>query len=164
MQLKFAYETLKPAKSVVLILALLYVALAPCVSWPLYHFLLFRPVRQTAPTAKDQAIISRLYKAKITEIIFPSANGALIHGRYFDLPGTNRVFLDSEGGGGNIYHRINHAQFLLQCGGSVLQYDYQGYGDSAGQPSLDGVIDDALAAYDYLTSKSLLMANRLDRG
>ena len=132
------------------LILLLYIALAPPVSWPLYQFVLFRPVRQTPQTDADQTVIRTRYKAAMTEVVFPSANGKLIHARYFQLPGTNRLFLASEGCGGNIYHRINHAEFLIQCGGSVLQYDYQGYGASEGSPSLNGVCDDATAAYDYL--------------
>ncbi len=40
---------------------------------------------------------------------------------------------------------------LLHCQGSVLLYNYRGYGSSGGRPSLDGVCLDAVAAYDYLS-------------
>jgi len=136
---------------VVALPALVYVLLSPPIGWPLYSAILFRPIRQQAP-AKDSAVIAERYHAKLTELVFPAKDGALIHGRFFELPGSKRVFLASEGCGGNMYRRINHAQFLLQCGGSVMQYDYEGYGASQGKPTLDGVCDDALAAYDYLIS------------
>ncbi|MBS1989251.1 MAG: prolyl oligopeptidase family serine peptidase [Cyanobacteria bacterium SZAS LIN-3] len=131
-------------------LLLLYLFLSPSVAWPIYSHLLFWPVRQMPDTAADQRVIHERYKADMAEVVFPSANGKLIHGRYFRLPGAERVFLASEGCGGNIYRRINHAQFLLQCGGSVLQYDYQGYGASEGTPSIEGCCEDAVAAYDFL--------------
>jgi fermentation-respiration switch protein FrsA (DUF1100 family) len=132
---------------------LLYVLLSPPVAWPLYQCMLFKPIRQLPNTQADQEVIQSKYHATLNEVEFPSADGAIIHGRYFDLPGAKKIFLVSEGCGANIYHRFNHAQFLLQCGGSVLQYDYQGFGASEGKPSLDRACDDVLAAYDFLIYK-----------
>ena len=133
-----------------LFFAALYLALCPLISWPLYHALLFRPIRQTPNTVSDARVMREKYHVQMTEVTFPSANGSMLHGRYFAAPGARRVFLASQGCGGNIYHRLNIAQFLVQSGGSVLQYDYQGYGSSEGKPSLEGVCQDAAAAYDYL--------------
>jgi hypothetical protein len=39
---------------------------------------------------------------------------------------------------------------LLSTGNSVLAYDYEGYGRSEGEPSLEGVCQDGAAAYQYL--------------
>ena len=74
----------------------------------------------------------------------------MLHGLFFERSDTKRVFLVSEGKGGNIYHRLNQPRVLIPCGGSVLQYDYEGYGQSDGRPSLDGVCDDLTGAYDFL--------------
>lgn len=44
------------------------------------------------------------------------------------------------------------AEALLRSGFSVFLYDYQGYGCSQGSPSIKGVVDDAVSAYDYLVN------------
>ncbi len=128
-----------------------YVALAPPVAWPLYKIALFHPDRQSTniDAVKVKAIEAE-FKATKRDVTFPTANGKMLHGLFFELPNTKRVFLVSEGQGGNIYGKLCCPRLLLQCGGSVLQYDYQGYGKSEGSPSLDGVCDDVAAAYDYL--------------
>ncbi len=46
------------------------------------------------------------------------------------------------------------AELLLRCNCSVLLYDYEGYGDSGGSPSLRRLVDDGMCAYDYM-SKNL---------
>lgn len=54
---------------------------------------------------------------------------------------------------GSLYNRSGMARTLLRCGGSVFLYNYRGYGNSEGSPTLDGVCEDGLAAYDYLIQK-----------
>ncbi len=137
-------------QSTILVVALLYVVLSPSVAWPLYSRILFRPDRRIYDIDTQVKQIEETYNAKKRDVAFPSRNGKMIHGWYFELPKSSRVFLVSEGKGGSIYRRLNQARVLLKCGGSVLQYDYQGYGQSEGAPSLDGVCDDVTAAYDYL--------------
>jgi alpha-beta hydrolase superfamily lysophospholipase len=102
--------------------------------------------------AKD---FEQLLSINITkkDVTFRSANGRLLHGWFLELPGTRRVFLYSHGKGNNIYGKIHIARNLLMCGGSVLMYDYQGYGLSEGRASVEGACDDAVAAYDYLRQR-----------
>jgi hypothetical protein len=146
----------------VLLLALFYVALSPPVAWPLYSCVLFRPDRRVPDVSQQVQQIEQSSNASQRDIVFPSRNGKMLHGWLFELANTKKVFLVSEGKGGNIYHRLNQARTLLKCGCSVLQYDYEGYGQSEGTPSLDNVCDDAAAAYDYLidhehrTSKDII--------
>lgn len=49
-----------------------------------------------------------------------------------------------------MYIQLAKARSLCACGGSVFMYDYQGFGNSQGRPTVQGACDDALAAYDYL--------------
>jgi uncharacterized protein len=58
------------------------------------------------------------------------------------------VFL--HGNGGNLTHRIDHAQAVLDAGSAFLVVDYRGYGKSQGQPSERGLYQDADAAYSEL--------------
>lgn len=133
-----------------LLLLVTYIALAPPVAWPLYNAALFRPDQGIVNIDARVKHIEDEFKATQKDVTFPSRNGKMLHGWLFELPNTRRVFLVSEGQGGNIFHKLCCPQLLLRCGGSVFQYDYQGYGQSEGVPSLDGVCDDAAAAYDYL--------------
>ncbi len=66
------------------------------------------------------------------------------------VPNAHRVFLYSHAKGNNLFGKLHVAENLLTCGGSVLSYDYQGYGQSEGKASIAGSCDDAVAAYDYL--------------
>jgi len=151
-----------PKYTSVLLLTLLYMVLSPPVAWPLYSWVLFRPDHRILDVSQQVQQIEQSSTATQHDIVFPSRNGKWLHGWLFELPNTKRVFLVSEGKGGNIYHRLNQARTLLKCGGSVFQYDYEGYGQSQGTPSLDAVCDDATAAYDYLiqhehkTSKDII--------
>lgn len=146
-------------KGIVLIVAfavlplLLYVLLSPMVAWPLYSALLFHPDRRTHDISVAMKLLKDFYKAEREDVSFRSANGRTIRGWYFEKPDAKRVFLVSYGRGGNMHRRLNLARVLLQAGGSVLLYDYEGYGLSEGTPSLDSVCDAALAAYDYLVEQ-----------
>ena len=83
-----------------------------------------------------------------------SSRGESLKGWYFDLPGSDKIVLVSEGNGGNMVYLTQVAELLLQCNASVLLYDYEGYGESDGNPSLRRICDDGLAAFDYM-KKSL---------
>jgi uncharacterized protein len=146
----FKHGTLKQTCLLALSVATLYAALSPAVAWPLYSSILFRPDRHINDISIKTQEIALKFSAKKEDVVFKTKNGKVLHGLFFELPGTQRVFLVSEGKGGNIYRKINVAAALLNCGGSVLMYDYEGYGLSEGTPTLDGVCDDVTAAYDYL--------------
>jgi hypothetical protein len=68
----------------------------------------------------------RLKKVGISkkDVTLVSADGKHLKGLFFQLPGTQRVFLYSHSKGNNIYGKLNVAEALLACGGSVLMYDY----------------------------------------
>ena len=52
---------------------------------------------------------------------------------------------------GNVIHRLENLAELYRAGLSVFIFDYRGYGRSSGKPSEEGLYQDALAAYTYLT-------------
>jgi len=125
------------------------------VLWPgnqaLYDLILFPIPDPRTPSVDAQ--FQQLQPVTKKDVAFRSADGRLIHGWFLELPGTRKVFLYSHAKGNNIYGKIHIAQNLLLCGGSVLMYDYQGYGLSEGKPSVVHACDDAVAAYDYLIEK-----------
>jgi alpha-beta hydrolase superfamily lysophospholipase len=132
--------------------ALLYFFLAPF-NIALYELLLFPIVDPRTPDrSKEFAELAAMH-VQIKEVSIKSSNGRLIKGWFFELPQTKRVFLFSHGKGENIYGKLGSARLLLMCGGSVLMYDYQGYGRSEGRASVQNACNDAVAAYDYLVQK-----------
>jgi alpha-beta hydrolase superfamily lysophospholipase len=133
-------------------LILLYLFLSP-INGPLYDLLMFPIVDPRTPDRTKE--FNQLAKMHVTrkDVTFRSANGRKLKGWFFELPGTKRVFLFSHGKGENIFAKLNSAKLLLQCGGSVFMYDYQGYGLSEGKTSITNACNDAVAAYDYLVSK-----------
>jgi hypothetical protein len=50
---------------------------------------------------------------------------------------------------------------LLKTGASVLIYDYSGYGQSTGKPSMAGISKDGAAALSYLTEVRKVPAKRI---
>ncbi len=113
---------------------------------PAYEFLVLRPEGR-----------SELYDRKIEkkeEIKFKNRNGDLLSAWFFRVPDAKRVVLIHHGNAGNITHRLLIARDFLQLGISAFVYDYRGYGESTGRPSMTGLISDGQDAYDYL-SKTL---------
>lgn len=54
---------------------------------------------------------------------------------------------------GNIGLRIpNFTQIVEKLGANIFAFDYRGYGHSEGQPSEEGLIEDALSAWQWLSS------------
>src|SRR5205085_12688653 len=114
-----------PKKPVVLLALLplaLYGALAPSVAWPLYRSMLFQPGHKLGSQAPWKQI-EKDYGVSRKEVSFRSADGTLIHGWFFSLPGAARTFLVSGGKGGSLYNRSGMVVMLLHCGGSVLVYN-----------------------------------------
>ena len=52
------------------------------------------------------------------------------------------------GNAGNKSHRLSLAEYLAAEGMEVVLFDYRGYGDTAGSPSEEGLLEDARAVAD----------------
>jgi fermentation-respiration switch protein FrsA (DUF1100 family) len=137
------------------ILICLYIVLCPLLSQRLYERLLFFPESGGDESMLRGAMSSLYQRFGVTkqDVTIPTPNGKILHGWYFKMPGASKVFLISHGNAGNITSRFPIAASLMLNRSSVLLYDYEGYGKSTGYPSLRSVTVDALAAYDFLTSK-----------
>ncbi|MHC4943870.1 MAG: alpha/beta hydrolase [Planctomycetota bacterium] len=59
------------------------------------------------------------------------------------------------GNAGNIAHRAEEYQDFVKAGINMVLFDYRGYGESTGTPSANGVMEDALAVYDFLVSQGV---------
>jgi fermentation-respiration switch protein FrsA (DUF1100 family) len=91
------------------------------------------------------------------ELTLTTTDGERLHAWFFpagaNSPRAAWAILHCHGNGGNISHRLEHAQAMLETGASVLLFDYRGYGRSTGTPSEEGTYRDAQAAYQWLRQK-----------
>ncbi len=63
---------------------------------------------------------------------------------------SDSVLLFFHGNGGNISHRLEKITPYVQAGYHVLLAEYRGYGDNAGEPTEEGLYQDARAYYEAL--------------
>ena len=71
------------------------------------------------------------------------------------------VVLILHGNAGNISHRMDSIAMFHRLGYGVLIFDYRGYGRSSGKPSEQGLYQDALTAWDYLTRQRGIAPTRI---
>ena len=142
----------KSAFILLVTLVALYLVLMPA-DTALYDLILFPCPDPRTPNLEVEFDQLQKFGIRKKDVNIRSADGKHIKGWFFELPCTKRVFLYSHGKGNNIYGKLHVARSLLSCGGSVLMYDYQGYGASEGRASLQNACDDGVAAYDYLIEK-----------
>jgi uncharacterized protein len=127
---------------------LAYLAVWALLCSPLYTRIILRPDRnQSKLYATD-----RILDAPRQEYFFDS-HGSKLHGWLFQKPHSNSIAIVHHGNAGNILNRLFLAKALITAGTSVFLYDYRGYGKSTGTPSLAGILDDGLAAFDFVKDK-----------
>ena len=91
-----------------------------------------------------------------------TADGSRLHGWFLPAAGTARgTVLHLHGNAANISNHLPLVAWLPGRGYNVLMIDYRGFGRSEGKPSLDGIVDDAAAALNYLRTRSDVDATRL---
>lgn len=95
---------------------------------------------------------ARLSELPLEDVWFQSADGVRLFGWYAETRADRPVMLWCHGNAGNIIHRLDNLKLLYQLGLSVFLFDYRGYGKSQRyDPSENGLYQDAMGAYDYLT-------------
>lgn len=119
---------------------------------------------------------------EVEDIFLITDDGVRIHGWYAKAKGGKRIFAYAQsyeatsqelgeqsekvillfhGNGGNITDRIEKIKFLLLTGASVFCIDYRGYGKSEGKPNEEGIYNDGIAAYKYLTNTRKIAPERI---
>jgi uncharacterized protein len=114
------------------------------------HSQVFQPYRSMRGTA---AALERPWE----DVFFEAQDGVKLNGWFFPA-GTNatyasHVILFCHGNAGNISHRLESYETLLDAGINLFAFDYRGYGRSSGRPSESGTYQDAMAAYQWLKRK-----------
>lgn len=131
------------------VLAAVYVGFSPRVARGFYNSMIFRPYPYPQGDYKSGNVGGYRYE----DVWFDSIDGTRLHGWYFKQEGSKQTILMSHGNTGNLSGRPRLVEHLLKTGSSLLIYDYRGYGKSEGRPSVQGVIDDGCAAFDYLVKR-----------
>lgn len=140
-------------------LPIIYCSFMPCLAESyLYSRLLFFPRKYPVGFNDTNPIVQNV---RAEDVWLTSADGAKLHGWYFNLPSSKRAVLLSHGNGGNITCNLDLVSICLKEGLSVFAYDYQGFGKSEGSPSVDHVCEDARTAYDYLTNERKFTADNI---
>lgn len=119
-----------------------------------YNHVLFHPNVEAPKTLSIAGM-------PIEKVSFKSQNGARLHGWFVQNPHAKKVILFSHGNGGNLDSFVPTVEAAVRAGASVLAYDYQGFGQSEGKPTLDGIIEDGQAAYDYLVKVKNVARDRI---
>jgi fermentation-respiration switch protein FrsA (DUF1100 family) len=124
----------------------------------MYRGLLFHPAKfdeQGDGSAPELAGVSG------ENVSFKNSIGHTLYGWYFVKSNAKYTILLSHGNGGNVSYRADTCTVLLNAGASVLIYDYRGYGRSEGLPTVEGICDDALHAYDFLNRTCGVSSKRI---
>ncbi|MGA6827251.1 alpha/beta hydrolase [Nitrospira sp. NS4] len=97
----------------------------------------------------------------LEEVWFQSGDGTKLFGWYVEAQADRPVVLWCHGNAGTIINRLENLRELFRLGLSVFLFDYRGYGRSQGKPSEEGLYQDAVGAYDYLTRTRMIRPDRL---
>ena len=86
------------------------------------------------------------------DVWLTNADGYTLHGWYVQGPKTDTrcTALFVHGNAGNISHRLDMLKVIHDLGLHCLIFDYQGYGQSQGSPTEQGLYMDAETAWNWL--------------
>ncbi|MFH1372859.1 MAG: alpha/beta hydrolase [bacterium] len=106
--------------------------------------LVFHPTRELVVTPDQLGLNYEDVHIEVTP-------GQRVHGWYLRTGGKQApVVLFCHGNAGNISHRLETADLILDLGADILLFDYRGYGQSDGTPGEQKVYADAEACYRRL--------------
>jgi len=88
------------------------------------------------------------------EVAFESKDGTPLVGWYLPKEGATETVLLCHGNGENVAQSARHSgrPFQAALNANVFVFDYRGFGKSEGSPDQQGVLDDALAAHQWLSN------------
>ena len=87
------------------------------------------------------------------DLFFGSEDGVELHGWMIPAEGEPEgTVIHFHGSDRNITSTVGNSAWLTQHGFNLFVFDYRGYGKSEGEPSRAGMVDDAVAAINYVRS------------
>ena len=106
----------------------------------------FHPTRKIAATPAQLGL-------QFEDIFFRTKDKILLNGWFVPHHHARMTVLYLHGNAGNIGDRLDKISNFYDMGVNLFIIDYRGYGKSQGKPSEHGVYDDAVAAFDYLSTR-----------
>lgn len=134
-----------------------YFAFSPAFGRSLYYLVLFRPSVYPGGFYDHTEVAG----VKAEDVYFKTADGAKLHGWYFNKPGAKHLVLMHHGQGGNLAILQVYIDAALRSNASMMVYDYRGYGRSEGKPSIAGICEDAEAALNFVTTNKRWTPNKV---
>lgn len=105
------------------------------------------------PDAVDYGAPSH-HGLKAEDVELHTADGVRLHAWFLPAAGSARgTVLHLHGNAANVTNHLPLVAWLPPRGYHVLMVDYRGFGRSGGKPTLDGVVEDALAGLAYLRTR-----------
>jgi fermentation-respiration switch protein FrsA (DUF1100 family) len=99
---------------------------------------------------------------KAEDVRLAAADGSKLHAWFLPAGGTAKgTVLHLHGNAANVSNHLPLVAWMPARGYNVLMLDYRGFGKSEGTPTLDGIVDDALAALAYLRTRADVDRDRL---
>lgn len=119
--------------------------------------MLYHPIKLNTNDNMNLAYHEKKLKKKVGDnislreyVIHDKKDNVNIYLIYYHNPNTSKYILYSHGNGGNIKEYMsdiyNHAHL-----GSIILYDYRGYGKSTSSPNENGMYRDAYNAWRFIT-------------
>ena len=87
------------------------------------------------------------------EVTLTTSDGETLVAWHVAPRGDKPVVLYFHGNGGALDLRVGRFQWLIEDGTGLVALCYRGYGGSTGRPSEQGLIRDAIAAYDFAVKR-----------
>jgi fermentation-respiration switch protein FrsA (DUF1100 family) len=106
------------------------------------------------PTEGSEIVLGDMPGIKKCSVIFaPAADGSKLSVWTFSSPENSKLAIVSHGNAGNNSNRLYLVRALSKAGLNVLLYDYRGFGQSTGKPTLKGILEDGDSIYEFATRK-----------
>lgn len=114
------------------------------------------------PTRDDPATPAR-WGFRYDDVNFESADGTKLHGWFLKAKGgkPKGTVVFSHGNAGSIGHHLGFVMWLAEAGYQVFTYDYRGFGRSGGELNREGMVQDVLAAFRYVSKRDDVKKDRL---
>jgi fermentation-respiration switch protein FrsA (DUF1100 family) len=99
---------------------------------------------------------------KAEDVRLTASDGTKLHAWFLPASGTAKgTVLHLHGNAANVSNHLPLVAWMPARGYNVLMLDYRGFGKSEGKPTLDGIVEDALAALAYLRARADVDRERL---
>jgi len=102
------------------------------------------------------------FGATYEDIYFTSKDGTQLNGWFIPAVGPAKgTVIHFHGNAENITNHYLFVQWLPKEGFNLFVFDYRGYGASSGKPDRQGMIEDSIAAINYIRQRPDVDPNRI---